>query len=196
MFRTNKGFTIVELVVIIAVIGVLAAMTSIFYTWVATISRDQARETDAKAWVGTFNTYKSQFFVYPVMPASAASPAVGCLGKFPDSLNRCGTYNTGGAYYSDSTSNTLLTEVAKIGDTPENNSPIIDGKFAGPMYRVTRSSNTPPYTVTANFLSYSEGDCPQDFTDVTSTSPYSTLMPSPDGKHLCRISTSFTYNPN
>lgn len=196
MPQPSKGYTIVELVVIIIVLGVLFTVGTMFYSWAGTIGRDQARELEAKTWINTFNTYKAHYFVYPVMPTDSSTPAIGCLGEFSDTSNRCGDFNNSGASYSDTTADTLLAEVDKIGDVPQKNSPVVNGTLAGPMYYVSRASDTPPYTVTASILNYSEGDCPKDATDVTTTGPYNYFIPSPDGYHLCMVQTNFSYDPN
>lgn len=198
MYSFKQGFTIVEIIIVIAIIGILAAITLVSWDTVRDASSDQANRSAVESWANNFETYRGQFFTYPVMPVNTATPAMGCLGKMTASSNRCGVYANMGQSMPDTTADALLSEMEKVGDAPKNSVPTVIGRFAGPMYRVTQSSNTPPYTVTANFFSYFREGCPPGFTNVTNTSPYNTYLPSSiaSGTLLCSLQKTFTFDPN
>lgn len=199
MSNLNRGFTIVEIITVIATLSILAAITLISWNMVTDWSRDQANKSDIEAWSSNFDNYKSRYFVYPVMPTNSTTPAIGCLGEMTSaSSDRCGVFANMGLSFSDSTGDALLTEMEKIGDAPKNSSQVIIDTFAGPMYYVTQSSDTPPYTVTANLFGYFKQGCPDDFTDVSSTVPYSTYIPSgmANGTKICNLQKSFVFDPS
>ncbi len=63
--RTYKGFTIVELLIVIVVIGILAAISVVAYGTVQTRSRDSVRQQDVKAIVKALELYYVQNGQYP-----------------------------------------------------------------------------------------------------------------------------------
>lgn len=61
----QTGFTIVELVTVITVIGILEAITIVAYTNIQEGARDSARLTDAKSIVKALEIHKSRMGSYP-----------------------------------------------------------------------------------------------------------------------------------
>ena len=72
--RNSKlGFTIVELIIVVVVIGLLSAITVVSYDMVLTDSREKSMQADLQATYSKLNTYKSKNNEYP---ASLGSNAV------------------------------------------------------------------------------------------------------------------------
>jgi prepilin-type N-terminal cleavage/methylation domain-containing protein len=67
----RRGFTIIELLIVIVVIGVLAAITIVAFNGIQNRARDTQRLSDVKAIVKALESYKAIHNVYP-----AATP--GC----------------------------------------------------------------------------------------------------------------------
>lgn len=61
----NKGFTIIELMVVVAIIGILAALITISFSDARAKSRDGRRMEDLKSLSNAFNLYYSQFHRFP-----------------------------------------------------------------------------------------------------------------------------------
>jgi type II secretion system protein G len=63
--RKNEGFTIVELLIVIVVIGILAALVVTTFTGIQQRARNTERETDIKAVHGQLEAYYAQNGSYP-----------------------------------------------------------------------------------------------------------------------------------
>ena len=63
--RKQNGFTIVELLIVIVVIGILAALVITTFTGIQKKARDTKRETDIKALHGQIEAYYAQNGYYP-----------------------------------------------------------------------------------------------------------------------------------
>lgn len=63
--RDSKGFTIVELLIVIVVIGILAALVITTFTGIQQKARDTERQTDIKALQGQVEAYYAQKGNYP-----------------------------------------------------------------------------------------------------------------------------------
>lgn len=61
------GFTIMELIVVIAVIGVLAAIISLIFTSTKAEARDARREKDIRAFQTALNIYQATHTTYPLV---------------------------------------------------------------------------------------------------------------------------------
>lgn len=77
----RQGFTIVELIIVIVVIGVLAAITMVSYNSI----QDRARETRVVAAVDAYEKllriYKAQYGEYPAITNPGA---IACMGNIED----------------------------------------------------------------------------------------------------------------
>jgi hypothetical protein len=125
-----------------------------------------------------------------------SGPKWACLGAFTSTSNKCGQYTSGtfGLYYPSSSS----PDVSTLGNTPANSGKSI-GSVVGPLVYVRQTNSTAPFQVYADFLNYFEGSCPKDFTDVTTSATYASLIPAgnPNGVHLCQLeSPQLTYSPS
>lgn len=71
MFSLKKskqsGFTIVELLIVIVVIGILATLVIVTFTGVQQKARDTKRETDVKALASQLEAYYAQNASYPAL---------------------------------------------------------------------------------------------------------------------------------
>lgn len=63
--RKQQGFTIVELLIVIVVIGILAALVITTFTGIQRKARDTERQTDIKALHGQLEAYYAQYGYYP-----------------------------------------------------------------------------------------------------------------------------------
>ncbi len=65
--RKQQGFTIVELLIVIVVIGILAALVIVTFTGVQAKARNTERQTDIKAIHGQLEAYTAQNGKYPTL---------------------------------------------------------------------------------------------------------------------------------
>jgi len=65
--RYNRGFTIVELLIVIVVIGILAALVITTYVGIQKKARDTERKTDINALHGQAEAYQANNGKYPTL---------------------------------------------------------------------------------------------------------------------------------
>jgi general secretion pathway protein G len=65
--RTSRGFTIVELLIVIVVIGILAALVIVTYNGIQQRARDTERKTDIKGIQGQLEAYWADNAKYPTL---------------------------------------------------------------------------------------------------------------------------------
>lgn len=65
--KNNRGFTIVELLIVIVVIGILAALVITTFNGIQQKGRDTERQTDIKALHGQLEAYYAQNGNYPTL---------------------------------------------------------------------------------------------------------------------------------
>lgn len=82
----NDGFTIVELLIVIVVIGILAAITVVAYNGMQQRARDSIRASDAKNIVKALESYKTLNGRYPLPTPTGGS------GAFEQSTDTPGTF--------------------------------------------------------------------------------------------------------
>ncbi len=71
--RKQEGFTIVELLIVIIVIGILAALVLVTFTGVQQKARNTERTTDVKAVASHLEVYNAQNGYYPTSAQLTAS---------------------------------------------------------------------------------------------------------------------------
>ena len=105
----EKGFTIVELLVVVVVMAILATVTIVTYRGIRERAANTAMLSEFQQWKDAFDSYYATFGHFPVMPAGAHY----CLGTgFPN--GKCRDYladneNT----YTEASSTALMTELNK-----------------------------------------------------------------------------------
>lgn len=104
----RKGFTLLELLVVLAIIGLMAAIALVFFTSSTAKSRDARRETAIKSIQSALNLYAIKSRIYPVCsPEVVINGRTDCLsvslladkliqGVFTDPLHK-DTGTCGGA---------------------------------------------------------------------------------------------------
>lgn len=65
--KISRGFTIVELLIVIVVIGILAALVVVTYNGIQQKARDTERKTDVNAIHGQLEAYQAQNGKYPTL---------------------------------------------------------------------------------------------------------------------------------
>lgn len=108
----QKGFTIVELLIVIVVIAILAAISTVAYSGIQSRARDASRLADIQAINKAIMSY---YAVHGTYPNETASPGIGATetsqdtaGTFLEHLKNAGFLpqvpldptNTGAYYYS------------------------------------------------------------------------------------------------
>ena len=142
--QKSQGFTIVELLIVIVVIGILAAIVIVAYNGINKTAQITAITSEIKQWHKLFEAYKAQNGVYP---APSATPLTGggpgtsvlngyCLGTgFPQNagVSNCFLTSTGTIYtIAESTGTSLLTQLSTVGNPPKNTPKYTYGTVTGP----------------------------------------------------------------
>lgn len=148
----QKGFTIVELLIVVVVIGVLAAIVTVAYTGIQQRAQVSAVASELKQWQKLFEAYRAINGSYP---APSATPTTGggpganvlsvyCLGTgFPvvSGTRYCYAYTNGPYQVAESGGATLLAELSEVGSPPNNSPKYAQGSLVGPYARWTSASD-------------------------------------------------------
>lgn len=116
-YKKQQGFTIVELLIVIVVIGVLAAITIVAYNGIQGRARDSQRISDVRSIQKALEIYKTQKGSYP--PSTATTTAI------------CASH-TNGYSYSDATDGSWLS--ALIADGTVGKVPVSPGNGCTQFY--------------------------------------------------------------
>jgi len=73
--KNSRGFTIVELLIVIVVIGILAALVITTYNGIQEKARDTERKTDVNALHGQIEAFQAQNGKYPCIAAATSTCA-------------------------------------------------------------------------------------------------------------------------
>lgn len=217
----SRGYTLVELLIIIAVLGILVSIITMSWGGYINWSNDRARENDTRQWVTTFELYRSRFTVYPLMPVDSSTPTIACLGavgSLPTAStnsggDKCGQYASSVSTAYASTTSTLQPEIVRVGNMVKNSyeaagrGPVLDNTLIGPVLYVAQTGASAPYTVTAYFINFfKSAPCPTSFigpataSDMTSLFPQIKDMKPASGPgssaNICYLKSSFSYSPS
>ncbi len=69
----KKGYTLIEILVVVTIIGLLAAVTSITYSQLSKQSRDAKRKADLEQIRAALEMYRSNNNSYPIIAISCSS---------------------------------------------------------------------------------------------------------------------------
>ncbi len=205
MKRHHTGFTLVELVIAIVVVAILAAIVILAWAGVGAWSRDQARESDVRNWVSTFDLYKSRYAVWPALPTgnTTAGDVTLCLGaSFTN--DKCGQFKSSSTsrFVDADNSSSMLANVKKVGEVPKNGGPANNNFLVGPLVYLKQTTSGSTVTVTAEFINFFEGNCPSGFKNINSSLPASIAnvrsgLPAGTHANVCAIYPykTFSYKP-
>ncbi len=94
--KNNKGFSLIEILVVIAIIGILTSILVVNYNEARENSRDKIRKSDLKSLQLAIELYKSQNGQYPAM--GCGTPGTHWAGSGPHSASwgaSCDVYIAG-----------------------------------------------------------------------------------------------------
>ena len=169
-----SGFTVVELLIVIVVIALLAAVSVLAYNGTQQRANNAARVVVGKQWADLFEIYKGTFGKYP---SQISPPGTGfCLGSgFPQGLNneqRCKSYKSGGMYATpsprgsqpesllQSNNAALMTELRKAGSLPESLPlPSRSKQLVGPYVDYNRYTLAPAVAIAVDGVVPFGNDC-------------------------------------
>lgn len=138
--RTRGGFTIVELLVVIVVIGILAAITIVAYNGIQQRAQNAKTASAVKSYVNGFSVYGADNGSYP-------GPYLSCLGEdYPS--DRC--WDTSGSYME----NAALTTALKTTMGQTLPMPGLSGKPNSGVFYLSREYNYTLDGVAAAWIIY------------------------------------------
>ena len=136
--RTNTGFTIVELLIVIVVIGILAAIVIVAYNGVQNRARNNSRVSEMQSWVKLFEAYRALNGKLPTLTTNTY-----CLGTgFPSAsgggnVPRCRDYSsTSATSFLESTGAPIITALSTVGTVPSGEKVPVGGTV-GPYLQYT-----------------------------------------------------------
>jgi prepilin-type N-terminal cleavage/methylation domain-containing protein len=156
MKQKAYGFTIVELLIVIVVIGILASVTVVAYGGVKTRANNTARYQEVMSWHKLMQSYIAQEGKLP--PIADGSY---CLGAgFPDgdgvAGGECRDYAANWTTtYHETGNTTLMTELKKIATTVPNGPRTPVNGTVGPYITTYPGS----YTITTVFNGNNASEC-------------------------------------
>jgi len=163
MRKSTSGFTIIELLVIIIVIGILASITIVSYNSIQVQARNTEREVEVKGWIALFKKYKSLHGTYPPM-----ANGYYCLGNGfpngPDGQPRCrdSASTNPSISYLESGNTSLMDALKTVGTLPPGNRMPVRNNLIGPY--VEYNSSNVSYPRIRQVFEGETSDCPTDMT--------------------------------
>lgn len=145
MRKSASGFTIIELLIVIIVIGIIASISIISYNGVQTRTNNANRAAQLQAWQSVFERYKAKKGTVPFATTTANDTGF-CLGTtgFPngyDGVPRCRDYLSSGSENSLRVSDNaaLMAELQTVVPNLPSAQNIPVGRTVGPYvyYRST-----------------------------------------------------------
>ncbi len=186
---TRTGFTIVELLIVIVVIAILAAISVVAYTGIQNRAAQTAIVSEANQWRKLFEAYKAVNGNYP-SPVASGDPLTSggpgsntlnnyCLGTgFPQSGGDtyCHVASSGSSYrVVESTGAHLLSLLSDVGVPPANTKKYLYGGVTGPLLRYYAANNLQIYTTFPSGTSCTSLGMQTGFGDASRQDCYYTL---------------------
>lgn len=171
MRKSTSGFTIVELIIVVVVLGIIAGIVLISYTGIQIATLNTQRGSELLGWKATFEKYKAANGGYPSIADGGY-----CLGTgFPN--GKCRDYAAASNFYLESSSTTLMTALAGY-DTPPADTRL-------PVTTASGATIGPYADYSATAISLSVAVAGDDVSDCPSGAFLS--WNSNDGRIICRI---------
>ena len=154
LFRNRQaGFTIVELLIVIVVIGILVAIVVVAYTGITTQANNTGKITELKALAKLFEAYRAREGIYPRQELATSTPPttnpsgntypVGyCIGTgYPNAGSplqpSCYSMTTGSSPYTyrenDATAADIRDKLAAVGRIPTSIADFRVNNVMGPV---------------------------------------------------------------
>ena len=116
-----SGFTLVEILIVIVVIGILTAISVVAYRGVQKQADNSSRAQELISWQKAFESYNASFKTFPGPTPGAGLTEYQCLGSgFPngsDGQPRCFLINTSTSWL-ESGNATVMSELKKVANVP------------------------------------------------------------------------------
>lgn len=131
---SNKGFTLVELMVVIGIIGILSGIVYASFGGARQAARDEVRKTDLKQLQLSVEMYRAQFSQYPDNLEDLVSEFIPQLPTDP----------SGGAYQyqSDGVGYKIMTEAVEVQSVTDYGHPFARCPGPGGVCGATPPENT------------------------------------------------------
>lgn len=131
MISSKSGFTIVELLIVIVVIGILASITVVGFNGIQDRATTTAQSMELRAWEKSYEAYRALNGTYPTVAVPSRDY---CLGTgFPrrssDNTARCREYNNtwDAVSFAESDSADLMNQLRSVGSLPSGPRVAVDG---------------------------------------------------------------------
>ena len=120
--QRKTGFTIVELLIVIVVVAILAAISIVAYNGIQVRAETASKTLEAKHWITAFTGYRASEGKWPT---SMTPGTYFCLGKgFPTGTGgvaRCRDIQSTTLGYLESNNNDVMTELASYASVSSSN---------------------------------------------------------------------------
>lgn len=171
------GFTLVELIVTIVVIGILAAIAIVSYNGIQTRAINTSRATEVRKYADLIQLYQATFRKFPASPDVAGiPPGTYCLGTgFPQSpitpsVRTCRNWTqTPGTSVTptEASSALFMQELAKVGTVSNENHNNTSDPVIGPYVQIHNDR----VVVTAILSGKSQAVCDEFKVKLDTTNP-------------------------
>ncbi|MDO8335424.1 MAG: prepilin-type N-terminal cleavage/methylation domain-containing protein [Candidatus Saccharibacteria bacterium] len=181
LFREKQGFTLVEVLVVVAIVAIIAALLLVTYRTLTTQAINTVRYDEAKSWDKHFKLYRAAYRHYPDMPSGYY-----CLGTGFPNIDGDSQTDCRDLFPSIPTlehpSATLNAELSKVGSLPKGSrvGASTDKTRLGPF--VSYDQN---FGVTAHIVVMQIFDGDKCYSDMVSIYDYNQQVPDHPNAIIC-----------